>query len=400
LHSTSEDGPTIAASLLTPRTIEGSIDSHVIHPVFVDAAMQSLFALFLPENGNPTDQAFLPVRFEAFDVFHPSSIVVSTRAAVRSHSSRSLLADLQFFGSDGQLVASCSGARFRAAHLKRHSFDRARTLVQTWIPRALPGRKSVFENRHGDVTSWIREALAAVPESSQAKRYALEGDALMDMLCSAFALEALKAYADRDGIVSLGDCLTMRSVAPEMSEYFRRLALMLEQDGWIQTAGRDLWKIPDQNELPQSREIWLTLVADFPEKAARIGPSVRTLVECVLATQHGFVETRMVWGLFHLATLYSRKDVDDACGMALEIHGHSYREVKRILESTSTPTKQEEKRKHAFTRDMNEYTNHFKTKEQANDRHDTARPTPSSEAFDRRAGASHSARRNEKERAN
>lgn len=136
------------------------------------------------------------------------------------------------------------------------------------------------------------------------------------------------------------------------------------------------------------------------EKAARIGPSVRTLVECVLATQHGFVETRMVWGLFHLATLYSRKDVDDACGMALEIHGHSYREVKRILESTSTPTKQEEKRKHAFTRDMNEYTNHFKTKEQVNDRHDTARPTPSSEAFDRRAGASHSARRDEKERAN
>lgn len=276
LHSISEDGPTIAASLLTPRTIEGSIDSHVIHPVFVDAGMQSLFALFLSENGNPTDQAFLPVRFEAFDVFHPSSIVVSTRAAVRSHSSRSLLADLQFFGSDGQLVASCSGARFRAAHLKRHSFDRARTLVQTWIPRALPGRKSVFENRHGDVTSWIREALAAVPESSQAKRYALEGDALMDMLCSAFALEALKVYADRDGIVSLGDCLTMRSVAPEMSEYFRRLASMLEQDGWIQTAGRDLWKIPDQNELPQSREIWLTLVSDFPEKAARIG-----LVGCV-----------------------------------------------------------------------------------------------------------------------
>jgi hypothetical protein len=34
--------------------------------------------------------------------------------------------------------------------------------------------------------------LAAVPESSQTKRYAVEGDALMDMLCCAFALEALK----------------------------------------------------------------------------------------------------------------------------------------------------------------------------------------------------------------
>ncbi len=136
------------------------------------------------------------------------------------------------------------------------------------------------------------------------------------------------------------------------------------------------------------------------EKAARIGSSVRTLVECVLATQNGFVETRMVWGLFHLATLYSRKDVDDACGMALEIRGHSYREVKRILESTSTPTKQEGKRKHAFTRDMNEYTNHIKTKELAHERHDTARPTSHPEALDRRSGASQSALGNEEKYTN
>ena len=136
------------------------------------------------------------------------------------------------------------------------------------------------------------------------------------------------------------------------------------------------------------------------EKAARIGSSVRTLVECVLATQNGFVETRMVWGIFHLATLYSRKDVDDACGMALEVRGFSYREVKRILESTSTPSKLEGKRKHAFTRDMNEYTNHIKTKESAHECHSPAGTTPHPEAFNRRAGASQCALGDEEERAN
>jgi hypothetical protein len=136
------------------------------------------------------------------------------------------------------------------------------------------------------------------------------------------------------------------------------------------------------------------------ENASRIGPSVRTIVECVLATQHGFVETRMIWGLFHLATLYSHKDVDDACQMALEVRGHSYREVKRILESTSTPTKQEgTPRKHAFTRSMNEYADHIKTKDNSNERHDAARTASHPAPLDRRAGATQSPLRDEKERA-
>lgn len=133
------------------------------------------------------------------------------------------------------------------------------------------------------------------------------------------------------------------------------------------------------------------------EKAARIGSSVRTLVECVLATQHGFVETRMVWGIFHLATLYSHKDVDDACSIAIEAHGHSYREVKRILESTSTPQKKETKKKHEFTRDMNEYTSNINTKDFNHERHASTGTASNTTPLDLRAGASHSAHSDEEE---
>jgi len=270
LEATSGPGKVISASICTPEALEARLDSHVIHPVFVDAAMQSLFSLFLSKNGNPPDQAFLPVRFESFDVFRPKSAIASTRAAVRRHSTRSLLADLQFFGADGELVASCTGARFRAAHLTKRSFDRARTFVQTWIPRALPGPRSVFDNRHGEVAGWIRSAFAAESENAPAKLYAVEGDALLDMLCSAFALETFRELTDGAGVISLGNAIATRAVAPKMAEYFRRLAEMLEQDGLLEKQAKDLWKIPAQIDQPSAQEIWRTLVADFPAKASRI----------------------------------------------------------------------------------------------------------------------------------
>jgi hypothetical protein len=140
--------------------------------------------------------------------------------------------------------------------------------------------------------------------------------------------------------------------------------------------------------------------AHYLEKAARIGPNLHTLIKIILASQHGFVETRMVWGLFHLATLYGRKDLDDACAMAIENHAYCYRDVKRILENTCMPRKQEEKRKHIYTREMSEYTQHIQHQESGNERHDNSRTTQNSSPLDSRTGASKSLVGNEKERTN
>lgn len=154
-----------------------------------------------------------------------------------------------------------------------------------------------------------------------------------------------------------------------------------------------------KDEHKKTWERTLTDNAHYVEKANAIGPNVKVLVECVLASQHGFVETRMVWGLFHLATIYSRKDVDDACGIALETHGHTYRDVKRILESTCTPTKSEDKNhEHAFTRPMNDYTNFIAEKRNKNERNNTAGAASIASPLNRCAGSAFPAGRVEEER--
>jgi hypothetical protein len=148
---------------------------------------------------------------------------------------------------------------------------------------------------------------------------------------------------------------------------------------------------------------WEQSLADnkaYIEKARRIGPNTSLLVTTILASNHGFVETRMVWGLFHLATIYSHKDVDDACGIALEHCAYTYREVKRILENTSQPIKKGESRKHAFTRDMSEYTSHIKRKETKDECHHAAGATAASPPVHGSPGASHASREHEKEHTN
>jgi hypothetical protein len=108
----------------------------------------------------------------------------------------------------------------------------------------------------------------------------------------------------------------------------------------------------------------------------------------------------MVWGIIQLAKIYSNNDVNDACAISIETHSYSYRAVKRVLESTSLPIKHKEKRDHAFTRSMNEYTSYINSKGIQNDRNYPPRAAPEPAPINGRAGATHHAHRDEEERAN
>jgi acyl transferase domain-containing protein/NADPH:quinone reductase-like Zn-dependent oxidoreductase/NAD(P)-dependent dehydrogenase (short-subunit alcohol dehydrogenase family)/acyl carrier protein len=271
LDGLSIDETSITARLKIPIQIQPGLESHLLHPVFVDASMQSLISLFLQRGGEVFKQAFLPVRFESFELLRPHVQVASTAVTVRRHGTRSLLADIQLFDSGGELVAFSKGARFRAVQLVKRSFDRSRTLVQKWIPRSRMGACSSLDGNRHQISESIRSAIAAASSSSILKRYAMEGDALLDALCTAFALQVFRGLADPGGNISLGACLASRAVAGEMAEYFRRLAAMLEQDGLIEKVEEDLWRSLPQDEMPSASGIWLSLVADFPGKAARIG---------------------------------------------------------------------------------------------------------------------------------
>jgi hypothetical protein len=151
---------------------------------------------------------------------------------------------------------------------------------------------------------------------------------------------------------------------------------------------------PNQSKSTKThhRPVWEQFMDDKEhqlEGAAKLGPNVHGLAHRILSTCNGFVELRMVWGLFYLGKIYGPADLDAACEIALQTHAFTYRAVKHILEATSAIAEKAAPvtKSPTYIRPISEYVNHIKSKEQERDRHLTAGTSQTIAALDRRAGA-------------
>jgi phthiocerol/phenolphthiocerol synthesis type-I polyketide synthase C len=266
---TAGDGE-IRAKLAKPEKVTPHGDKYLVHPVSFDGALQSLFALFRLAGDHGKSLAMLPVRVERFYLAGRGKNIVASRAVIRRHSQRSLVADFFLTDRTGALVAAALGVRFRAAQLAKPSYDRSKILGQRWIERPRPSSVSALAHQTERVRGLLNSAVSKAPTDGLMKRYALEGDALLEALCSSFAFETLGGLSDESGRISLAECVAAGRVASSMEDYFRRLAAILVEDGFLRTGEEPgTWTRVADAEVPAAREIWQALVADFPEKTSR-----------------------------------------------------------------------------------------------------------------------------------
>jgi Integrase core domain len=134
---------------------------------------------------------------------------------------------------------------------------------------------------------------------------------------------------------------------------------------------------------------WEQTISDnsiYLKKGALIGPNCRVLIGHIVHREGGFIDTRMIWGIFELASTYEIADIEAACKMAVETHSCSYRAIKGYLGRTAKP-KKKVITQYQFTRDLSVYAQALQREENTNDssRHTTA--TSSASAFNGRSGA-------------
>ena len=266
---TAGDGE-IRAKLAQPERALPHGDKYLVHPVSFDGALQSLFALFRLAGDLGKPLAMLPVRVERFYLAGRGKNIVASRAVIRRHSQRSLVADFFLTDRTGALVAAALGVRFRAAQLAKPSYDRSKILGQRWIERPRPSSVSALAHQTERVRGLLNSAVSKAPTDGLMKRYALEGDALLEALCASFAFETLGSLVDESGQISLPECIAAGRVASSMEDYFRRLAAILVEDGFLRPGEEPgTWTCVADAEVPAAREIWQALVAEFPEKSSR-----------------------------------------------------------------------------------------------------------------------------------
>ena len=98
----------------------------------------------------------------------------------------------------------------------------------------------------------------------------------------------------------------------------------------------------------------------YLNQAAKIGPETKELIEAILLSGNGFIDTRKVWGILSLDKNHDKGEIEKACRYALDCGRPGYRAVVTFL--NATPASKEEipkpdtSKQNKFTRQMDEYT--------------------------------------------
>jgi acyl transferase domain-containing protein/NADPH:quinone reductase-like Zn-dependent oxidoreductase/acyl carrier protein len=270
-------GHGIKGSLMTPECLLGEERRYLVHPSYLDGALQALLGLIaIDPSESRGRKAYLPVRFDRFRIHRPHESCASLQATVLRRTRRGILADLCLMNSSGELVATASGVRFKAAKLVVRAGDHARFLSTTYLSIPLPDGRARQEISLQKLTPLLERALGKMEGSSVWQRYVAEVEPLMELLCSEFAREAF-AKMTRSAPFTLDQLVRKGAVSETLQPYAASLLWMLEQDGMLRRREDGLYSWVNRPEETSARAVWLTLIETHTEysevirTAGRIG---------------------------------------------------------------------------------------------------------------------------------
>ncbi len=278
-------GHEIKGTLDTPECLVGEGSRYFVHPSYLDGALQALLGLIasdpLESRGR---RAYLPVRLDRVRLHRPSETCASLEAVVRRRTRRGILADLCLRNSDGDLVASASGVRFKAAKLMVRAGDHARFLSTTYLSMPLPNGKARQELSLQKLSPLLESALEKLEGSAPWKRYATEVEPLLELLCSEFAREAFVSITGAKESFTLDQLVKKGTISASLQPYAANLLWMLKQDGLLRRREEGRYSWVNRPEEPSARAVWLTLIESHTEyseiirAAGRIGSHLEEIL--------------------------------------------------------------------------------------------------------------------------
>lgn len=239
-------------------TLEVPIDlneeGYCIHPALLDVCYQSLIDFYHDAIKAGKGSALLPIRTSKMEVYSGGKIA-SFRARLNRQSARSVLVDFEIFDAQGDLVASLFGCRFRAAPLSHKKSEKvARWQTTPWLTPhpaecgsiEFPSLQHLFENAH--------TALEEIKPKRQ--QWFQEAFPLLEALVLSFVFEAFQK-------IELSDIIASKD------PYVKWLIALLKREGILVEQEHHIAYL-DESVLPHSKEIWQTILAEYPETLAQL----------------------------------------------------------------------------------------------------------------------------------
>jgi acyl transferase domain-containing protein/NADPH:quinone reductase-like Zn-dependent oxidoreductase/NAD(P)-dependent dehydrogenase (short-subunit alcohol dehydrogenase family)/acyl carrier protein len=260
----------VLARLVAPAAITAELAGYQLHPAFLDAAFQLLVDILGSEIGSHGAAAFVPVKVGRLRLLRPAQTVRYAAARLLRRSPRSVVASFILYDEAGQAVAELSEVRFRGVLLRHGLGDSTGYLHFEAVPKPHPQALPPALKSSGSLPDACRAILHA-PERMEARQlYQEEVEPLLDVLCAAFAKQALKQLSGGHAGLNLAQLLGSGTVATPFGPYLQRLLDILLEDGVLEPDGDALAWVATASEQPDAADIWRSLLADYPDYAAEI----------------------------------------------------------------------------------------------------------------------------------
>ena len=258
------EGDSVWARLMVPEAIKGDLDRCLLHPALLDCTLQLIIHAMRKQATQQSNVAYVPIKIGRMIFQSGKGQPVLARADLVRSSPHSLAAHFSLFDEHGQIVAWLRDVRFRSIRLQGDAGDRVRFLHYAAIPQPHPlSPQMVLPNFTENLQTALTAASRRLAKNSQLLPYTHEIEPLLDALCAAFALDALKRLADDAAFLSDARVAQLSVECPAAALLLTRLIAMLQEDD-VLDRNESGWHFRDTEEAPSPHDIWNALIADHP----------------------------------------------------------------------------------------------------------------------------------------
>lgn len=230
-----------------PEALYNSQQGMLLAPGILDSVFQQFIQLLKTQIAEQPGVAFVPTQVGRVQYAVAAANQPLSHACLQltRHSPHSLLADVEIYTAQGQVLAILEAVRFKAIPLRIRKSHTLSHLQQSWTPAPL---RHQYHAPEFSLPDWIEEIHTGFRQTEKGSLYAREVEPLLDTLAETQLQEWLNKYAPK---------LTENPLLAQKPLFSQLFALAQER-------GLQPEPLNSIQETPSSNEIWTLLVQDYP----------------------------------------------------------------------------------------------------------------------------------------
>lgn len=265
-HGWLESDTSALAVLEADACLAAELHATHLHPALLDCTFQLIIQLLSNDPAMGLGIAYVPSKIGRLSLRANAGQPAAARVRIERRAPHSLTASFDIYNAEGEQIAAIEQARFRSIRLRKAAADHLSFLDTAAIPRPhAPFGPNPVD--HDGLRAALAQAVAQCTAGGAHARYADEVDPLLESLCDAFALDALRVLAPDRLHVPQALITELGRHTPESAPLLQYVIDRLAGAGYITVQASGIALPADEGGEGGATDIWNTLLREYPDYA-------------------------------------------------------------------------------------------------------------------------------------